>query len=324
MIDICSSQDIQAKNVLLDTELHGLRSEVMIFKQDLVSSELELSATRDELRRSEEALIRTEKESGTRDRRIQDMKIEMAMEKERLNNSIKFLESNNRENKIKFDLDVKVLRGDIEDKQALIYQHQCDLVSSKEKADRHHLRALYTIEIENMALKKSATSLQSELLFAHVEKDQSMSSLKQSAEVCQHELNIALKDCRVLKGQNTALEDIIQETKQQYLAIQKKLDTTIDEYNEMRSELVEKEDRFNDLSMQTEVLSSQLRDQSVALMSERKAKENAVEESKISEKKSKVMVQKEKKKSDAYKQKALEAHAKNLFLKSLPKESEIY
>jgi hypothetical protein len=124
----------------------------------------------------------------------------------------------------------------------------------------------------------------------------------------------------VLAGQNTALENTMKETTQQYLAMQTNLDSTTDECNKMRSELVENGNRFNDLSMQNEVLSSQLRAQSKELLSERNAKENSLEESRIS----KVMVEREKKKCNAYKQKALEAHAKNILLKSMPKESNTY
>lgn len=317
---ISISKNLQSKNALLDTELHGLRSNVTVFKQDLVSSKLQLNETSDELRRSEELLARTEKESSARNRRIQCMKEEMAIEKKRLESSIESLDSNIKESKIKFQHDMKEVRDCFEEKEAALHQHQRDLVSAKEKADRQHQSALHSLEIENISLTKNASSLQNNLSIANVETQESIGSLKQSVALCQHELNKVLKDCRVLAGQNTALENTMKETTQQYLAMQTNLDSTTDECNKMRSELVEKGDRFNDLSMQNEVLSSQLRAQSKELLSERNAKENSLEESRIS----KVMVEKEKKKCNAYKQKALEAHAKNILLKSMPKESNTY
>jgi len=315
-VDLCSLlQDIHAKNVLLDTELYGLRSEFTHMKQFVESTKLELIEARDGILQSKEAFKQVQKESSAKENNLLCMMKDMEAEKQRLDHTIKSLRSNIKESKIKFDADMELYRDELEEKRAAINRFQCEAISTKERTNREYQHSLHTLEIENASLKKKSLMLESELSISNAEKEQTSRNLNQATELCQHELNIALKKNIVLTEQNATLEDITKDAKQQYLALQTKLDNTTAECNAIRSEFLALENLVGDLSMQNEETSSTLRDQTEELLRERQAKESALKKSNHSEK----IFQKEKRKSDAYKQKALEARAKNLLLKSIPK-----
>ena len=284
-------------------------------KQVVESTKLELSEARDAILQKKEAFKQVQKESSAKENRFLCTMKETEAEKQRLEHTIKSLTSNIKESKIKFDADMELYRDELEEKRAAINRFQCEAISTKERTNREYQHSLHTLDIENASLKKSALMLENGLSISNAEKELSSRNLNQAAELCQHELNIALKKTIVLTEQNATLEDLTKDSKQQYLALQTKLDKTTDEFNAIRSELLAAENRAGDLSMQNDVISSSLRDQTEELLRERQAKESALKKSNHSDK----IFQKEKRKSDAYKQKALEARANNLLLKSMPK-----
>lgn len=284
-------------------------------KQVVESTKLELYQARDVILYSKEEFKQVLKESSAKENSILCMMEEAETEKQRLEHTIKSLTSNIKESKNKFDADMELYRDELEVKRVSINRFQCEAISTKDRTNREYQHSLHTLEIENASLKKRALMLENELSTSDAEKEQSSWTLNQAAELCQHELNIALKKTIVLTDQNATLEDLTKDAKQQYLALQTKLDKTTDEFNAIRSELVALENRAGELSMQNEVISSNLRDQTEELLRERQAKESALKKSNHSDK----IFQKEKRKSDAYKQKALEARANNLLLKSMPK-----
>lgn len=208
----------------------------------------------------------------------------------------------------------------LDEKETQLSQIKCDGMSLEEKMKTQYHSELNKLTIENMKLIKVSQQLKNELEATKAEKEYAVGTLKGALEVLQKQLNEVSNENKMLSAKNSSQEEMISEIKNELREVQRGLETMTNDLHVKELDLAESENKNKDLSIQNELLTSRLDERTEEVLAERRDKEKLDKLYHDSEKKNQALLQKEKMKSNAYKLKALEAHAKTMQAKQLLRE----
>jgi chromosome segregation ATPase len=305
---------------LKDAELHRANAEVKSLHDTVEHQKVVMKETSDELRKVKESLTRYRKEADEKQVRVESLKEEFAQEKDRFEKRLE-LAQKTMKHEMKLLSDEKdELLVRLDEKESQLSQIKCDGMSLEEKLKSQYHSELNKLTIENKKLIKVSQQLQNELETTKAEKEYAGSTLRGAIEVLQKQLNEVSNENKMLSTKNLSQEEVITELKSELRDVQRGLETVTNDLHVKEMDLVESENKNKDLGIQNELLTSRFDERTDELLAERREKERLDKLYQDSEKKNQALLQKEKMKSNAYKMKALEAHAKTLQAKQLLRE----
>jgi chromosome segregation ATPase len=305
---------------LKDAELHRANAEVKSLHDTVEHQKVVMKETSDELRKVKESLTRYRKEADEKQVRVESLKEEFAQEKDRFEKRLE-LSQKTMKHEMKLLSDEKdELLVRLDEKESQLSQIKCDGMSLEEKLKSQYHSELNKLTIENKKLIKVSQQLQNELETTKAEKEYAGSTLRGAIEVLQKQLNEVSNENKMLSTKNLSQEEVITELKSELRDVQRGLETVTNDLHVKEMDLVESENKNKDLGIQNELLTSRFDERTDELLAERREKERLDKLYQDSEKKNQALLQKEKMKSNAYKMKALEAHAKTMQAKQLLRE----
>lgn len=303
-----------------DAKLHRANTEMKSLRENMENQKVVIKETNDEQRKVKELLIRYKKEADEKQASIDLLKDELVQEKDRSEKRLELVQKT-----MKHDMKILSDKNDellvrLDEKETQLSQIKCDGMSLEEKMKTQYHSELNKLTIENMKLIKVSQQLKNELEATKAEKEYAVGTLKGALEVLQKQLNEVSNENKMLSAKNSSQEEMISEIKNELREVQRGLETMTNDLHVKELDLAESENKNKDLSIQNELLTSRLDERTEEVLAERRDKEKLDKLYHDSEKKNQALLQKEKMKSNAYKLKALEAHAKTMQAKQLLRE----
>jgi chromosome segregation ATPase len=301
-------------------ELHRVNAEIKSLNETLENQCILTKQRSDELQKVKELLAKCRKESKEKQDRIDSLQQEIILEKDRFDKRVEFLQKTSRRelNIIADEKDEMAIRLDEKEKE--LCRIKCDAICLEEKLKTQHHINLNALTIENNNLFKVTQDLKNELELMKAENEKTNCNLMGSLELLQSEITNLSNENSILSAKKTSLEEIISEIKCQFNDVQSRLENVTNDLHLKDLDLVEAESKIKDLAIQNESLSSRLEERTAELFAEKRERDKLDKLSQESERKNQALLQKEKMKSSAYKQKALEAHARTMHAKQLLRE----
>lgn len=324
-IEMESSTALKMKEIMTclavkDAKLHRANTEMKSLRENMENQKVVIKETNDEQRKVKELLIRYKKEADEKQASIDLLKDELVQEKDRSEKRLELVQKT-----MKHDMKILSDKNDellvrLDEKETQLSQIKCDGMSLEEKMKTQYHSELNKLTIENMKLIKVSQQLKNELEATKAEKEYAVGTLKGALEVLQKQLNEVSNENKMLSAKNSSQEEMISEIKNELREVQRGLETMTNDLHVKELDLAESENKNKDLSIQNELLTSRLDERTEEVLAERRDKEKLDKLYHDSEKKNQALLQKEKMKSNAYKLKALEAHAKTMQAKQLLRE----
>ena len=315
---LSSRQEYGAKYALLESEAQVLRGKLHSIRGDHEALTSTMHDTADKLERVQTSLEKAERKCIEKESQMEDMVEEARSEKERMQRYSKTQQALLRK-EVQMVMDHKrAIEVELEETNLAFQRFRRDAITAEERNSRDFHSTLNELVIKITSLEKANASLKSEAIVKQLEIELSTKQMAQSLEASRHEGREALKSKKALETENCLFLERITSYKDELMQTQKKLDHFVDECNKKDRELENSNMKVRDYAAQHDVIVSQLHAKTKTLTKERKeASETAG--------KSKALLQKEKRKVNAYKQKVLEAqsqnvHAKQFFLHQMSKE----
>ena len=290
-------KEVQAKNALLECELQTLRSQVKDLRNELNDTNTEMQDTKSKLSQNEHNLKIAQIASSKKDRRIEGTTKRAQIEKERFEQQLKTQQAMSKKEKDIIQCQNQQLKIDLEDKQACFEKFRRATISSEEQNVREFQASMTELTIKNATIEKDYMILKNIEALKATESEVLERNLEQALCTSQQEVDLLLKEKECLSGQSRQFEHVADGLKAELLEAR-------DDVDQLGKDLDKKGIEFTDVCAQRDLLSSQLK-------KEKKASKEAS-----------CMILKQKKMTDAYKQKAIEAHKECLQVKMISKMSQ--
>jgi chromosome segregation ATPase len=305
---------------LVETEAQVLRGKVNTLQGDHNELNLTINDIKQKLSQVELSLKEMQRATDEKERHIKDLTEDARIEKERLQKYAKTQQSMLKKEVHMIMEQKRNIEVELEESHMSFQTFRRDAITAEERNQREFQLALNELVVKNATLEETTTTLQNDLLLKEMESECSIQNLKQALEMCQQEARKTMKVKQSLQSEVKLLEEISKSLKDELLEARRKLEHLVDECNKKELELDESDTKIRDLTVYHDLILSQLDAQTKELSKERMTTKRAEKEARESAEKSDALVQKEKRKTDAFKQKALEAQALNVHTKQLLKK----
>jgi hypothetical protein len=316
---LSSRQEYEAKYALLESEAQVLRGKLLSIQVDHEALTSTMHDTADKLTQVQISLKSAEKKCIEKESQMEDMVEEARSEKERMQKYSKTQQALLRKEVQMVMEHRRAIEVELEESNLAFQRFRREAITAEERNSRDFHSALNELVIKITSLEKANARLKNEAIAKQLENEFSKKQMAQSLEASGHEGREALKSKKALETENFLLKERITGYKDELIQTQKKLEHFVDECNKKSRELENSNMKVRDYAAQHDAMLSQLHAKTKTLTKERKeASETAG--------KSKALLQREKRKVNAYRQKVLEAQTQNVhakqFLHKMSQEGE--
>lgn len=197
------------------------------------------------------------------------------------------------------------------------------IITDERKSTEFQIK-LNEVLLQKAQLEKANSSLRNDIAVKHAESISSIKNLERAIEISQHKISLLTDENRIYRHENDVISKLKEELQQEQVGAQEVLQRSIDanmqkqrDVEQFERDLSAVEDRNMSLISELSATKQNLVEVTANYQKETKVRKKLQDQMNQNGKDFKLQIQREQKRSNAYKDKALESHAKALQAKHL-------
>mmetsp|Transcript_19529 Transcript_19529/g.29567 ORF Transcript_19529/g.29567 Transcript_19529/m.29567 type:complete len:589 (+) Transcript_19529:1933-3699(+) len=205
-----------------------------------------------------------------------------------------------------------------------LQKYKKESIITDERKSAEFQSKINEVLLQNARLEKANSSLRNDIAVNHTESISSLKNLERAIEISQHNINLLTDENRIFRIENDTISKLKEELQREQTQAQEDLQKSIDANFQKQRDVEECERDLSDVEGQNTLLISQLNatkqdleEVTTNYQKEMKVRKELQEQMNQNGKEFKLQIQREQKRSNAYKGKALESHARALQAKHI-------